>query len=927
MIELNIYTYGYMDAVYYVINALAIFCKSDLYSALLKTMVVITGSYYGLRIAGATNHDAWKIYVGKIIGMMVVVNALLMPTTNMMVIDNVTKRREKVDNVPIAFAVPVGIIEEFGQTIAQGFEQVFASIKNNFPYYEYGMIFGARLKKELSQVRIKDPEMVGNMQKFIKQCVAIPAMISYQFTKEELVSTNDIWGLVSSKAGSLTRVDLSIGGNKEQLTCKDAVRYFDVAFDKEEDRIFKKYAKTDFAKAGKVLGPGGLDLQSIDISVIFKKNLKSLYDNVAPASDVLKQQMMVNSISDYSSSSYAISRARMQHETNSLLSGDLATLYLPMLLAVIKCIVYAAFIFLVPMLVISGGFAKYKSYLTLVISLQLWPAINAVINMIMATYSNLDPGSHMLISYSSAITTAKRADTIVTVAAGLQMLVPFLSLWLTQLGQGGLMHLAGSMMSSVQSATGMAASELTTGNRSLDNVSIGNTTRHMNSGFKTDTNQQYVDGAYSYQNKDGTMEKINRDGSIVLQGGAGITASSGEASYILNDAVQTNLHEGLTNKQSLGENMSRSVSNTKSQMHSEAVNYLHQIGDHSRTSKGYNIDVSTEEGRAVSKALEDIDALNESNNYGWDQNARMYLDGGIQGGTPGKDILGTGVYLKGGGEISANNASTQSSGDDSRISKSTNSSTNANNTLRGLLSDSWAKEHNIDKSLAEDYKKSYEEVQRAESQMQKHYEEIEDYHKAIDYTKTQGSSSSKDIYQDVLERHALQSGKDIRSAKYDVDKKTPEVMQVFKELSNQETQTVLDNIRENKITRGQAENDLENFTRQHGSVDNKDIKAGVVKYAGSKGFNMDVINRNIEDRGKDLQHQFNQKYFSAENLHKETNYKIQSKYVDRKAEIKTLEDNRMGNGTFSAAMDAATYNPGLGKSWKLSAGRPEKNKK
>ena len=60
----------------------------------------------------------------------------------------------------------------------------------------------------------------------------MPAMIGHKFTKEELVATNDIWGLVSKNAGTLTRVDMTVDGVRvhPSPTCKEAIGYFETKF-------------------------------------------------------------------------------------------------------------------------------------------------------------------------------------------------------------------------------------------------------------------------------------------------------------------------------------------------------------------------------------------------------------------------------------------------------------------------------------------------------------------------------------------------------------------------------------------------------------------------------------------------------------------------------------------------------------------------
>ncbi len=389
--NLTIHTYGYFDALYYVLQALAMFRNSDFYTSLVNSIAIIAGCYYAIRMSCGYSRAMWHVYLLKIGGMLLVINILLLPKTTMVLKDHITKKVNTVDNIPLAFALPVGVLESFGHVITIGFEQIYSPIEevsNNanhaFSYYNHGMVFGARLKQSLLQTRIRNPEFVSNMSNFIKRCVALPAMIGKQFTKEELVQTDNMWQLVSSNAGEITRIDMVMRDKQEIMTCKLAVNYFTNYWKEEENRIFNEYQKTNFA----LIGSSSANLNENDLNKYLTKNIETLYGNKFKAKDILRQQMMLASLDDYYSSSYALSRAKMHQESNGFLSGDLASLYLPMMLVIFKAIIYSAFIFLVPMLIISGGWQKYVGYLTVVTSLQLWPALNAVLNMIIGTYSN-----------------------------------------------------------------------------------------------------------------------------------------------------------------------------------------------------------------------------------------------------------------------------------------------------------------------------------------------------------------------------------------------------------------------------------------------------------------------------------------------------------------------------------------------------------
>ncbi len=218
--------------------------------------------------------------------------------------------------------------------------------------------------------------------------------------------------------------------------------------------------------------------------------------------------MMINAIRNYSSD-YGYVRASATQESNWRIAGDLAYTYLPILMSVLKGLVYSSFIFMVPMLIMSGGWSRYLGYLTLVASFQLWAPLNAVLNMFIDIYSSttLLGIADRVVSFSTISQIGNYTDKIVAVASGLQMAIPFLAFSLMQGGVGGFIHLAGTITGASQSAASQAANESVTGNKSFDNYSVGNQQLYQQGVFKTDWNESYAAGASSFQHMDGIMEK------------------------------------------------------------------------------------------------------------------------------------------------------------------------------------------------------------------------------------------------------------------------------------------------------------------------------------------------------------------------------------------------------------------------------------
>ena len=789
--DLTIHTYGYIDAIYYVMNAIAMFRNSGFFSNTITTVSVLVTLYYGTIIA--LNGAVARRYIIKIIGMLVLINTLLLPKTSMIIKDHVSKKMYNVDNIPLIFALPVGMMEEFGHLLTVGFEQVFAPIEqavnpNNpvFSYYNYGMLFGARLKKELASIRMKNPEFINNMNAFMKQCIVTPAMIGVQFTKEELVSVPDVWKLVSERAGDIILVDLYRDAQLERVTCEDAVPYFEQYFTKEEERIITKYHESDFSY--------GVNEQSYNkptpLGVLFKRNIELVYGCHYSASNALRQQMMMNVIRDYTdrASNYASSRMKMQQESSWLLSSETASYFIPMTLVILKCILYASFIFIAPLMLFNNGMHRFTQYLTAVASLQLWPSLNAVINMIMGTYSGVARNSDMIINYSTSSSINHHVDTIVTVAAGMQCLVPFIAVPIMQGGLSGITHLAGSIIGSIQSNAGMVGTERATGNISLDNISTNNTQRSMRSGYKLDQNTQYVDQAIIAQLSDGTQERINPDGSKIYTGGSGLTDSTGIASYRMEDTHHAQVNEGINQAESLHKQDMQAYSEAKATSFNQQKNYLKHIAQQESAGHTYNYDQLGEEGKALNMGISYAKNLHDNHNYDWDQAAEAALTTSLEG-SKGFKVFGTGATasIRADGKLSATNANKQSIGESHQITNDQNISDTYSQISRALSSESFAENNSIDKSYSNDVRHSEEEVSRLEHNMSMSKQKVDDWHEARNIITSKGATVSKDMTEDLVNRCMVEWGDGNKQEIFrKVQKRHPDVLAVWNKMQKED---------------------------------------------------------------------------------------------------------------------------------------------
>ncbi len=926
--ELTIHLYGYAYHMFNTLNAIAMLRNSTLYPGIINTVTIVVAAYYALKISGSNADGEWRQYLKKVLGIVVLVNGLLLPKTSMNIKDHVEKHFWRVDNIPLAFALPIGVAEELGHLLTNLFELAFSAIdgRSAFNYYHHGNVFGARLAKEVMQAKVRDPEFVANMNKFIERCVVLPAMIGHQFTKEELVATKDMWGLVSKNAGTFTRVPMIIRGVRQDPspTCKQAVPYF-------EDKMRLVAAGDITAMSIKLRAPGAkakYNPSHVKLNDALKGQISALYDNSEIAvEEIIKHNMMINSLNQYRAGKYPNVKAQLQHEAGGFLSGDLADRILTGLLTVMKNMIYGSFIFVLPLMIFAGGMAKYRGWITICLSLQLWPPLYAMLNMIIDTA--YDPAH--IVSYSGWSTAMHKMDHIASLAAGFCIMIPFLAAYINRMGEGLLLHLSGSLMSNMQGAVGAAAAEKASGGMSYDNINTKNINRDNVGENKFNNTQQYVTGTNSGINADGSMETILPNGQVITAGGAGTTSSVGEAKYQETDSISSAFNSIERQEVQAIESESASLSKVQESLVGQEASALKNFAENVRTDKGYSIDTSTDEGREIASAINKVDEMTKNNGYSWQQNAEAAIkaDVGLRG-TLAKffgGMLGVEAGASISGGITAINSISQEDANSSKIDQSNNASERHGINTRTTNNSAYLESIGVDKTQQEGFRKSYNEIQRLEASTNAHKDNLKTVSEGRELTRNSASEYSKDQTQDVIDAYARKYGVSDAEAGRKVLSGAPEARALHSSMGMSKAQGMMAHI---KASRDHIENsDIIEKVQDKGQAELTEHREGadrkVSQYAKAQGMSDSAQVEQSTNEQKDvLQRTHNNKMTITDDNYGAAKHSNEREYLRREGQIEKYEEDRIGRGKFGRFVGGVTNVASLGNAgWGI--GRPEES--
>ena len=572
MIHLTIHAYGYGELMVQVLNGIAKFRDAAVFDTIVGFTTLVIGSYYAMLMAMSTVPEGWKLHFKKMLGTLLFVSVLIMPQISMIVQDHVAKTPPKViDNIPVAFALPVGVLEQSGLIMTKGFEQAFnwSGAKKTNSFSEYGMVFGARLAKDVSEAGLRDPEVIANAYSFIDRCIMVRGGIGHPFTLEEVRDSTDLWGLVRTKTkGVITKWTKYENGKRSLENCTQGVAYLDDKLKDEGNnllvRLMPKYHYALIKKAGFLS----------DLGTVFGGGEQ------ADAARLITHHLMLNALDDvnnqYAGMPYGTARAKTQYEATALISGETDTWNLTGMLAMFKVIVYASFLIVLPMMILSGGGSRFGMWVTTVFSLTLWPPLFAIINMVIDFA--YDPAQ--IVSYGALATAQLKYDSIGATANKMIGLVPFLAFWVTKMGEGGIMQMASPIMAAMGGATASAGAEVASNSRSLNNTQIGSESLNNTSSNHHNTNFESVGGESNYNLSDGTMMKVTGNNQQVISTGDGLNQSKFASPITMRDDMQETNALSLNQERANHKSISASLDKGLSHQEQNVDNYVKGLARH-----------------------------------------------------------------------------------------------------------------------------------------------------------------------------------------------------------------------------------------------------------------------------------------------------------------------------------------------------------
>lgn len=478
----------------------------------------------------------------------------LLPKTDIAINDERSGSVYVVSNVPLGLAFMASTTSHVGHWLTEIFEDTFAGVEAE-RFSRFGMVFPERAVNAVlaaGPVTVQGRTLISD---FNRNCV-MPELIDTPSKIEALSTSANLWQTISQVGWvNPARMTQDTAGN--WIGCDEAIAFIDNHMANTELPAIQKHLAMkllpDQIDAGTLILrvlPQAESLllgisQSLSSSIkhsVFMNTLQSDIDNVA----ALAGHPLATA------TALAKAQGNLSSEINYRTMAEIAKDALPKVRNSLEFIILASFPLVFIMVLAVGHMAGtiLRSYFTLLIWIQLWAPISAVMNYLII-HTDSHPMNQIINEYGAntiyAANLIREAGASSQAIAGfLTILAPVIAFAIAKGSDFATAQLAASVMAPAQSAAQSQGASLTSGNISLGNTSWGNVSTNNIGGNKSDRSMGYTDSTISQTTS--AYGSVTRSGTGTVTGMSMTPVSMGVSSAVsLNEANSHSATSSINN--------------------------------------------------------------------------------------------------------------------------------------------------------------------------------------------------------------------------------------------------------------------------------------------------------------------------------------------------------------------------------------------
>lgn len=472
----------------------------------------------------------------------------LVPKTDLAINDERSGSVYVVSNVPLGLAFMASTTSHVGHWLTEIFEDTFAGVEAE-RFSRFGMVFPERAVNAILAAGPVTAQGRMLISDFNRNCV-MPELIDYPQKVEALSTSGNLWQTIA-QTGWVNPARKTQDTASNWLGCDEAIAFIDNHMATKELPAIQKHL------AMKLL-PDQLDASTLILRVLPQAESLLLGVSQSLASSI-KHSVFMNTLqSDIdnvaalaghplaTATALAKAQGNLSSEINYRTMAEIAKDALPKVRNSLEFIILASFPLIFIMVLAAGHMAGtiLRSYLTLLVWIQLWAPISAVMNYLII-HTDSHPMNQIIAEYGAntiyAASLIREAGASSQAIAGfLTILAPVIAFAIAKGSDFATAQLAASVMAPAQSAAQSQGTSLTSGNISLGNTSWGNVSTNTQSGNKSDRSMSFTDSSM--------LQTASAYGSVTRNGSGTVTGMS-----------MTPVSMGISSAMSLGEANSQSA--------------------------------------------------------------------------------------------------------------------------------------------------------------------------------------------------------------------------------------------------------------------------------------------------------------------------------------------------------------------------------
>ncbi|WP_284618536.1 conjugal transfer protein TraG N-terminal domain-containing protein [Aquabacterium humicola] len=488
----EIYAYQNADSLFGIFNAAAAIHSSPDYMAAVAAVAFCGFAAALVAYAFAPEKlQGWKWLATVVL----VFSVLIVPRVDVGIVDKTGGSAVKVvSNVPFGIAFLGSVSSTIGHTLTNLFETAFqvipgaGALPSELSYEKNGLMFGNRLVRSTGAVVFQDPAFRTDLINFIHNCTMYD-LVDGTLDPGVFSRSADVWALMGSPNPARFTTLSSTGSSMTVETCPVARSNLDGRLPVQLSRIQGKLA---FQMQPTLPGATAASVIAGQIQQAYLRN--GLATAASTASDLIRQNAVLNAIDDTSSiigqkvndpaaMVLAVGRAQAVAQQNAawITYGKVAEQSLPVLRNVVEAITYAVFPLMVLLLLLTNGretMLAFKGYASVLIWIQLWPPLYAILNYMASIYAAYDLAAAADLGTGTKALALQTASTIYSRAVSGEAVVGYMAISIPFLAWAALKRMEtfgtalvgglSGLQGMVSGATGSAAA----GNLSMGNVSM-----------------------------------------------------------------------------------------------------------------------------------------------------------------------------------------------------------------------------------------------------------------------------------------------------------------------------------------------------------------------------------------------------------------------------------------------------------------------